>query len=239
MHISKLESIQRREFLRRTAALGIAGTAGPLAMTLAGIGEAAAQTAPEDYKALVCIFLYGGNDHDNTFIPYDDARHGVYKTLRDIGDTDTKIYIPKTSLTPLVGTGLASGQQYAVQPSLVSVGKLFNDTKKLGILLNVGTLVKPTTKTGYTNARAGDLPPKLFSHNDQFSLWQSGLSSGAEGTTQGWGGRLGDLFLGSDNKAHFTCINASGNAIFMSGKNVLPYQVSTSGSVAILSLIHI
>jgi uncharacterized protein (DUF1501 family) len=236
MHISKLESIQRREFLRRTAALGVAGTAGPLAMTLAGIGEAAAQTAPEDYKALVCIFLYGGNDHDNTFIPYDDARHGVYETLRDIGDTDTKIYIPKTSLTPLVGTGLATGQQYAVQPSLVSVGKLFNDTKKLGILLNVGTLVKPTTKSGYTNAKAGDLPPKLFSHNDQFSLWQSGLSSGAEGTTQGWGGRLGDLFLDSDNKAHFTCINASGNAVFMSGKNVLPYQVSNSGSVAVNSI---
>ena len=135
MHISKLESIQRREFLRRTAALGIAGTAGPLAMTLAGIGEAAAQTAPDDYKALVCIFLYGGNDHDNTFIPYDDTRHEVYKTLRDVGDdAKTKIYIPKTSLIPLVGSGLASGQQYAVQPSLVSVGKLFNDTKKLGIL---------------------------------------------------------------------------------------------------------
>ena len=243
MHISKLESIQRREFLRRTAALGVAGTAGPLAMTLAGIGEAAAQTAPDDYKALVCIFLYGGNDHDNTFIPYDDTRHGVYQALRNIGDDKTKIYIPKTNLIQLVGSGLATGQQYGVQDSMRSLAALFNGTnsgtnKKLGILLNVGTLVKPTTKSDYTNARAGDLPPKLFSHNDQFSLWQSGLSSGAEGTTQGWGGRLGDLFLGSDNKAHFTCINASGNAVFMAGQNVLPYQVSTSGSVAISSITY-
>ena len=238
MHISKLESIQRREFLRRTAALGVAGTAGPLAMTLAGIGEAAAQTAPEDYKALVCIFLYGGNDHDNTFIPFDDSRHSVYKTLRNIGDSDTNIYIPKTNLIPLVGSGLATGQQYAVQPSMVSVGKLFNDTKKLGVLLNVGPLVKPTTKSGYANAKVGELPPKLFSHNDQFSLWQSGLSSGAEGSTEGWGGRLGDLFLDSDNKAQFTCINASGNAVFMSGENVLPYQVSNSGSVAIDSITY-
>ena len=71
MYISKLESLQRREFLRRTAALGLAGSAGPLALTLAGIGEAAAQsTSTNEYKALVCVFLYGGNDHDNTFVPY-------------------------------------------------------------------------------------------------------------------------------------------------------------------------
>ena len=239
MYISKLESLQRREFLRRTAALGLAGSAGPLALTLAGIGEAAAQsTSTDEYKALVCVFLYGGNDHDNTFVPYDDLSHGVYKTLRDVGDTASNIYVPQNKLTPLVPiNNLASGRQYAVQEAMGDLATLFNDDKKMGVLLNVGPLVKLTNKTSYTNAKTGDLPPKLFSHNDQFSLWQSGLLEGAEGATQGWGGRLGDLFLSSDTKSsHFTCINAAGNAVFMSGKNVLPYQVTSKGAVSISSL---
>jgi len=102
MHNSKLESIQRREFLCRTAALSMAGTSGPLALKLAGIGEAAAQSAPtEDYKALVCVFLYGGNDHDNTFVPYDTNSHSVYQALRDVGDADSNIYVPKTKLRKL------------------------------------------------------------------------------------------------------------------------------------------
>ena len=240
MHISKLESLQRREFLRRTAALGLAGTAGPLALTLAGIGEAAAQNVPaNDYKALVCVFLYGGNDHDNTFVPYDATSHGVYQTLRDVGaDTTSRIYVPKSALSPLTSNGLPAGRQYGVQAAMGSMVNLFNNDKKMGILLNVGPLAKPIHKAGYTNAKTGDLPPKLFSHNDQFSLWQSGLLEGAEGSTQGWGGRLGDLFLGSENKTHFTCINAAGNAVFMSGNEVLPYQVASTGSVAINSLVY-
>ncbi len=236
MYISQLESLKRREFLRRTAALGMAGSASSLALSLAGIGEAAAQSAP-DYKALVCVFLYGGNDHDNTFVPFDTTSHAVYKTLRDIGDASTKIYIPQSELTGLSTNGLPSGRQYAVQKAMSSLATLY-EAKNIGVLLNVGPLVKPISKSGYSNAKSGDLPPKLFSHNDQFSLWQSGLIEGAEGATSGWGGRLGDLFLGSDKKAHFTCINVAGNAVFMSGQNVLPYQVTSNGPVAISSITY-
>lgn len=237
MHISKLHAIKRREFLRRTAALGLAGTAGPLALTLAGIGEAAAQSAPaEDYKALVCVFLYGGNDHDNTFVPYDANCHAVYKTLRNVGTDAAKIYIPSSALTALSTTGLAAGRQYGVQRALGSMAGLYAE-KKMGVLLNVGPLAVPTTKAQYS-AKSVSLPPKLFSHNDQFSLWQSGLLEGAEGATKGWGGRLGDLFLGSDKKAHFTCINAAGNAVFLSGDSVLPYQVTAKGAVDIDSLVY-
>jgi uncharacterized protein (DUF1501 family) len=109
----------------------------------------------------------------------------------------------------------------------------------MGILLNVGPLFKPTTKSDYKKAIPGDLPPKLFSHNDQFNLWQSCLAEGgAEGAKNGWGGRLGDLFLGSENRSHFTCISTAGNVVFMSGDKVLPYQITSGGAVAIESITY-
>ena len=98
----------------------------------------------------------------------------------------------------------------------------------MGVLLNVGTLIQPTTLAQY-NARNVPLPPKLFSHNDQQSVWQSSLP---EGATSGWGGRVGDLFQSGNGKSTFTCVNVSGNAVFMSGTDAVQYQVSTTGSVA-------
>jgi len=240
MHISQLHVIQRREFLKRTSALSLAGCAGPLALSLSAMGEAAAAYA-SDYKALVCIFMYGGNDHDNTFIPYDDASHAIYKMYRNVGDAGTSIYLDKfatganTALIPL--SVRAGGRQYAVQPALSDLAGLF-EGGQLGVMLNVGTLVNPTSKTQYTNKSVA-LPPKLFSHNDQFSLWQTNLPNGAEGSTNGWGGRLGDIFLrnaGQNSNVHFTCINTTGNAVFVSGTNVMPYQVSTSGPIPINSI---
>lgn len=241
MHLNQLPHLQRREFLRRSAALGFAGAAGPLALSLSAMGEAAAATAA-DYKALVCIFMYGGNDHDNTFIPFDDTSHQIYRAFRNVGDDlANRIYWDKASsdpskqLIPLSTT--VNGRQYAVQPVMRDLAGLF-EGGKMGVLLNVGPLAEPTSKAQY-EAKSVVLPPKLFSHNDQFSLWQSATLDGAEGSTQGWGGRLGDIFLGNnpkDSAAHFTAINASGNALFMSGTTILPYQVSTSGPIAISSV---
>lgn len=102
----------------------------------------------------------------------------------------------------------------------------------MGVILNVGTLVQPTTKLQYTN-KSVKLPPKLFSHNDQQSVWQS---SSPEGATSGWGGRIGDLFESGNGNATFTCVNVSGNAVFMSGKSAVQYQVSTGGSVPLAAL---
>ena len=99
-------------------------------------------------------------------------------------------------------------------------------------MLNVGTLVQPTTKAQYT-AKSVPLPPKLFSHNDQQSVWQS---SAPEGATSGWGGRMGDLFAAGNGNATFTCVNVSGNAVFLSGSSAVQYQVSSSGPVAFSGL---
>ena len=223
--MNKLKALNRREFLRRSSALAAAGAAAPWALNLAAIGEAAAQSAPSDYKALVCVFLYGGNDFGNTYIPYDNASYIAYQGMRQTLAT------PQDQLTATLlhpRTALADGRQMAFAPQWGSLKNLF-DSGHLGVLLNIGTLIQPTTLAQF-RAQSVPLPPKLFSHNDQQSVWQSSL---AEGATSGWGGRIGDLFLNSNANATFTCINASGNAVFMSGKQAVQYQVSPSGAVAI------
>ena len=217
----------RRAFLQRASALSVAGAAAPWALNMAAMGEAAASTAT-DYKALVCVFLYGGNDYGNTLVPYDTATYNLYNGLRP-----TLAYarsaLDGTVLQPV--TALAGGRQYALAPELSPLLPLF-DAGHMGVILNVGTLVQPTTKAQYL-AKTVPLPPKLFSHNDQQSVWQS---SSPEGATSGWGGRLGDLFQAGNGNATFTCINVSGNAVYLSGRTAVQYQVSPSGSVPLKAL---
>ena len=111
------------------------------------------------------------------------------------------------------------------------MAQLFN-TGKAAVQLNVGPLVVPLTRAQYSsnNRALYPLPPKLFSHNDQQSVWQS---SSPEGSTVGWGGNLGDLALSSNGNSLFTCISVTGNAVFLSGDSALSYQVSTGGAIAI------
>jgi len=213
----------RRKFKKAAAAGGVVNafgrTPGTVQAQTVGIGGFS------DYKALVCVFLYGGNDYANTLVPYDSTNYGLYQAQRP-----TLAYardaLTATALTPSVA--LADGRQYAFAPELSPLLPLFN-AGRLGVMLNVGTLIQPTTKAQYT-AKSVPLPPKLFSHNDQQSVWQS---SSPEGATSGWGGRMGDLFESGNGNATFTCVNVSGNAVFMSGKTAVQYQVSTNGSVAV------
>ena len=214
----------RRAFLQRASLLSLAGAAAPWALNLAAMGEAAAATAT-DYKALVCVFLYGGNDYGNTLIPYDSTRYGLYQGMRPTLAYARGALTP-TLLTPNVA--LTGGLQYALAPELTPLLPLFN-SNHLAVMLNVGTLMQPTTKAQYT-AKSVPLPPKLFSHNDQQSVWQS---SSPEGAASGWGGRMGDLFQAGNGNATFTCVNVSGNAVFLSGNSAVQYQVSPSGPVAL------
>ena len=114
---------------------------------------------------------------------------------------------------------------------MTGLAALFN-AGQAAVQLNVGPLVVPLTKTQYSGANrvSYPLPPKLFSHNDQQSIWQS---SSPEGSTVGWGGNIGDLALSGNATSLFTCINVTGNSVFLSGDSALSYQVSTSGAVAI------
>lgn len=216
----------RRAFLKRSAALGLAGSAMPFVTSLAAIGEAAAAVT-SDYKALVCVFLYGGNDYANTLPPYDQASYALYQAARSNIALD-RAALAATVLNPV--TALAGGRQYALAPTLSPLLPLFN-AGKMAVALNVGTLVQPTTKAQYS-ANSVPLPPKLFSHNDQQSYWQA---SNPEGATSGWGGRIGDLFQSGNGSATLTCINATGNAVFLTGKTAIQYAVGTGGPIALLN----
>ena len=234
MHLIQPDLHTRRAFLRRSTQLGLAGTALPFALNLAAMGEAAAFTAT-DYKALVCVFLYGGNDYANTVITYDDDSYNKYATIRGgSGQSGGGIAIAKADLASTLlnpTTALAAGRQYALHPAMTGLAGLFN-AGKAAVQLNVGPLVVPLTRAQYSNSNRTlyPLPPKLFSHNDQQSVWQS---SSPEGSTVGWGGNLGDLALSSNGNSLFTCISVTGNAVFLSGDSALSYQVSTGGAIAI------
>jgi len=226
MHFDDIppDNAARRAFLRRGAALSLAAGAMPWALNLAAMGEAAAQSAG-DYKALVCVFLYGGNDHANSLVPYDQASYDAYAGIRASLALD-RGSLAATVLNPAVA--LPGGLQYALAPGLAPLLPVF-DAGRMAVLLNVGTLVQPTTKAQYL-ARSVALPPKLFSHNDQQSYWQSSLPEGAR---TGWGGRIGDLFASGNGNSTFTCISVTGNAVYLTGQTAVQYQVSSSGALAV------
>lgn len=216
----------RRAFLKRSAALGMAGVATPFVTSLAAIGEAAAAVST-DYKALVCIFLYGGNDYANTVAAYDEASYAAYLAARS-NIALTRETLAATVLKPT--QALPEARRYALAPTMASLLPLF-DQGKLAVALNVGTLVQPTSKLQFQQ-NAVRLPPKLFSHNDQQSYFQA---SNPEGATSGWGGRIGDLFQSGNGAATLTCINTSGNAVYLTGKSAVQYAIGAGGPVALLN----
>jgi uncharacterized protein (DUF1501 family) len=232
MHFLKPEKHTRRAFLHRAAQLGMLGAATPLALNLAAMGEAAAATS-SDYKALVCIFLMGGNDQHNTLVPYDTANYARYAQIRGAGQGGP-LALPRGALEATAlrsALALPNGETFALAPGMEGMADLFH-AGRLSALLNVGPLVVPMTKQQY-DAQQLPRPPKLFSHNDQQSVW---LAEGAEGSTHGWGGNIGDLALSANQQSLFTCISASGNTVFLSGRQAGQYQCSVGGAVAIESL---
>ena len=220
----------RRRFLSSAGALSAVGpVAAPFALNLATIGAAAAQTTVSDYRALVCVYLAGANDSFNTFLATDTTSWNAYTSVRNL--LPVPIDLAPVGFTngvlPVVPT-TPQGRTYALHPEMGPLKTLF-DSGRAAVLANVGPLVVPTTKAQW-QARSVALPPKLFSHNDQTSMWQA---FGPEGATRGWGGRLGDLFASNNSNASFTAVSATGNVVFLSGQTTRQYQISGSGALAI------
>ncbi len=200
--------IQRRSFIKY-ASLAAAGNLAGLRPF--GALNALAQTG-DNYKALVCLFLYGGNDGNNMVVPFDTKGYANYANLRG------PLALAQNSLlqlAPLPG--------FALHPSLPGVQSLFNNGAA-AIVANVGTLVQPLTRTDYL--AGSTVPGNLFSHSDQQSEWQNGGASRL--VTSGWAGRISDALTGTYNSAASVPMITSlaGDTVFCDGVSTTPVSIS-------------
>jgi len=227
------QGLNRRSILKSSAAIALQRLGMPMASSLGLMANAAAQSA-NDYKALVCVFLFGANDHYNTVIPYDLSTHSTYFNIRKGTVTAGSIYdgiaLPRDALTATaLSTPLSGGRQMALNPEMTALKSVF-ENKRASVLMNIGPLIVPTTLAQYNN-KSVPLPPKLFSHNDQQAYWQSSYQT--EGAATGWGGRAADLLMSGNSRSALTCVSVNGNALFLSGQNAISYQMSTTGATTV------
>jgi len=221
--------ISRRKFIGQAtcAACGTAGMVSALAQ-LKAVGAMAGdssrirnESVSTDYKALVCIFLGGGNDGGNTLIPIDNSSYKSYAQSR------AEVALAQNTILQINPKSYSDGRIYGLHPSMPEIKNLFSNGN-LAILANVGTLTAPTNLQSYM--AGSSIPLQLYSHLDQTNQWQSSISDQPVLTT-GWGGRLGDLMNASNiNEKISMQISLSGANLFQSGQNVIPYSIYNSGA---------
>ena len=183
-----------------------------------------------DYKALVCLFLFGGNDSWNMVVPTSTAEYNAYSRARG-GGTSSSLAIDRAALLPVTRTGqLAGDATFGFHPSMTGARDLFN-AGKLAVLPNIGPLLRPTTKAQYQTATTTGhaLPPQLFSHNDQQDQWHS--LRGKTVLKSGWAGRVADV-LNSQTASQGLSLNVSlaGQTYFQAGEVARPYVMGATGA---------
>lgn len=217
--------MKRRDFIRNSvcAGLGMAASGGAL-FDLQKILAATKMSAKfDDYKALICIFLYGGNDGDNTIVPRGSG-YASYVAQR------TGLAIPQNEILPINPLN-GDGREWGFSPRFGEMQNLF-ESGKLAVLGNVGPLVVPTTRTQFRNGSV-PLPPNLFSHNDQQVQWQTSVSDDITLAT-GWGGRMCDLMRAANGTwANFTSISLGGANTIGVGADTSIYHVSQQGTLGL------
>jgi uncharacterized protein (DUF1501 family) len=224
-------SAKRRELLKGSAAWA-AGSAGAFAFNMQCMAQAA---NPTDYKALVCIFLFGGNDNGNTLIPYDQAQYNAYLTARE-GSTARPYQVTRlrSDLLPIATASITDGRSFGL-PKEMSALKGLYDSGKAAIIANLGMLSEPTTRSSYENASV-EIPPQLFSHSDQATFWQAGVPSYT--TSSGWGGRIVDLFASANSNGRVSSsVSIAGTNLWQVGNQVIPFPIDADdGAVELYSM---
>jgi uncharacterized protein (DUF1501 family) len=199
-----------------------AATVGSLALRPFGLLPALAQNGP-DYRALVCVFLFGGNDSNNTVIPMDDVNFQAYTSIRgSLALSAADLTAPVTSV---------SGAPYAFHGKLPEVASMFA-SKELAVVANVGSLVQPVTRAQY-QAQQTALPLNLFSHSDQQLQWQTSVAQGRSST--GWGGRAADYVAAQNiNSSNFpTFFSVAGNTLEGAGAGTQPVSLAPGQSLTL------
>lgn len=228
--------LTRRDFLRTSAYMG--GGLAAASHTIRDLrlinSAMAAQPALTGYKALVCVFLSGGNDANNWIVPTDPTTFADYTSIRG------NLAMPQASLLPLYQTGTSgaaytdtAGHTYGFHPSCPHLQTLFGEDK-LAVVFNVGTLVRPTTRAQYVSGLTAYRPPQLFSHSDQVTQWQTSIPDQPPAT--GWGGRVADLVNSAASNPPTSIsmsVSVAGANTFEVGNLISQYQVSTNGAVVL------
>jgi uncharacterized protein (DUF1501 family) len=224
----------RRQFLRTASYASMAGiSASPFIMELNSLAAMAQNSGASDYKALVCVFLQGGNDGHGTVIATDPDSFTAFTQARSGAPG---LAYPQTELLPINLKTPQSGRTFALNPALVGIQNLFN-AGRAAVVANTGTLIVPATKA-QVNANSVPLPASLFSHFDQTAAWQAIASNGGSSEHVGWGGSVADLIesMNMNSNSMFTCISTAGIALFLSGQTSFQLNVTSAGPIPISGL---
>ena len=220
------KKVSRRQFLGEAPCLAV-GTA-TLFSSLINLKTLNAlvgsTTLGDDYKALVCVLLAGGNDSYNMLVPRGDGEYAQYANIRSnqaIPQEDLLAINPLTS----------DGKEYGLHPAMTGLQQLF-EAGNLAMVSNVGTLVEPTTKAAYYN-QSVQVPLGLLSHSDQVMHWQTCIPQ--DRTNIGWGGRMADIVKDMNSNQDISMnISIGGNNLFQRGEEIVEFAVNNTGGVAIL-----
>ena len=223
-------TFDRRAFLRRSLHTALGGASLFTALGNLKVLAAAAQPRGNDYRALVCVFLFGGNDSFNSVMPCSTSQYNDYRTSRQQLITNgglafTQAEIQAQALAPLPDGPPGDGGSYGLHPALAGLRGLFNQGKA-AIVANVGTLLYPVTRAEY-QAGTVPVPPQLFSHSDQSVFWQTSRPDNAN--ANGWGGRVADLLHGQNPGVIPMAISLAGNNPFQRGALTSSYGMSAGG----------
>ncbi|MDM7860648.1 DUF1501 domain-containing protein [Alteromonas sp. ASW11-36] len=224
--------LTRRDFLRYAVSSSLAGA------TLLGMPSSftAHAAQAQGYKALVCVFLFGGVDGYDILLPYDHESYNSFANIRQSLLNQYQGARSRENLQPLTPDNAAQfgSREFALPPEMPMLKSLF-DQRRAAIVSNVGPLIEPVSAQSFAN-RSAKLPPRLFSHNDQQSIWQA---SAPEGAQFGWGGLFADAILAAGantGMGEFTTLSTAGVGPFLTGNSVSPYQISLTGSADIAAL---
>ncbi len=204
--------------------------ASPFLLELNSLAAMAQSSAPSDYRALVCVFLQGGNDGHGTVIATDPDSYAAFTQARSGAPG---LAYPLSQLLPIAPRTAQSGRAFALNPSLGGVQNLFN-AGRAAVVANVGTLIAPASKAQVMSSSV-PLPASLYSHFDQTAAWQAIASNGGSAEHIGWGGSVADLIesAGMNSNSMFTCISTAGIALFLSGQSSYQLNVTSAGPIPI------
>jgi uncharacterized protein (DUF1501 family) len=224
----------RRQFLRTASMASMAGFyVSPFFLELNSLAAMAQESSGSGYRALVCVYLQGGNDGHGTVIATDPDSYAAFVSARQGAPG---LAYPLSELLPITLNTPQTGRTFALNPYLTGVQNLFN-AGRAAIVANTGTLVVPASKTQIDN-NSVTLPDSLFSHFDQTAAWQAIASNLGSGERVGWGGAVADAIeaMNMNSNSMFTCISTCGNALFLSGQTSFQLNVTSAGPIPIYGL---